>query len=299
MLGLGKIRLPRLPLALAAAGSGLLMVALFSFGSVDGVARAGAGDAAVLANSPPLWVALLSWFMFGERLSRRVVLGLVIGFGGLVIMFSSELHLAGGSVAVGMAMSLAAGIGYAIATIVVKVLSDRDPDLDPLGVLALQYLAGSPVLFGTAFATAGTAGTNWGSGTFWAASMFVGTMSIVGATAFITSLKRLSATHTSVVVFLVPVVALTIEIASGSVPEGVTFLGMAVVLAGVGLVSAGGGVSGRARLRPLPRPTLSGAVARPAMVLQAAIASEPGLAASPRNAHVTTSPSTVELRPES
>ena len=37
----------------------------------------------------------------------------------------------------------------------------------------------------------------------------------------------------NILVFLVPVVALAIEIASGSVPKGITFLGMAVVLAGV------------------------------------------------------------------
>jgi probable blue pigment (indigoidine) exporter len=255
LLKLGRLTLPPRRYALAIAGSGLLMVSFFSFGSVDGVARAGAGDAAVLANSPPLWVALISWFAFGERLSRRSLAGLLIGFAGLVVMFSSELHVAGGNVFVGMAISLAAGVGYAIATLTVKLIADREEALDPLGVLALQYLAGSPVLFAAAFATSGTAGTSWSSATFWFTALLVGLLSVVGQTAFLTSLKRLSATHTSVVVFLVPVVALAIELLSGQMPDSLTFLGMAVALCGVGLVSAGGARSDRrARLRPLPLP---------------------------------------------
>jgi probable blue pigment (indigoidine) exporter len=277
LLALGKVRLPRPRLALVAAASGLLMVALFSYGSVDGVARAGAGDAAVLANSPPLWVAVLSWFAFGERLSRRSLAGLVIGFAGLVVMFSSELHVAGGNVMIGMIMSLAAGLGYGVATVTIKALADRDESLDPLGVLTLQYLAGSPVLFVVAFATNGTSGTNWSSGTFWSSAMFVGLMSVLGAAAFIASLKRLSATHTTIVVFLVPVVALAIELASGQVPDTVTFLGMAVVLCGVGLVSTRRDEAARrAKLRPLPRPAVRvpHAPAAAGAVMHAAVAPE-------------------------
>lgn len=254
LLKLGKIRLPRPRLALAAAGSGLFMVAFFSFASVDGVARAGAGDAAVLANSPPLWVAVLSWFIFRERVSRRTLVGLLIGFGGLVVMFSSELHLAGGNVALGMGMALAAGVGYAIATVTIKLVADRDEDLDPLGVLALQYMAGSPLLFVAALIVDGTGGAEWSSGAFWSSAMFVGTMSVVGAAAYVTSLKRLTATHTSVVVFLVPVVALAIEVFAGQSPDAVTFLGMFVVLCGVGLVSTAPRTERRHELRPLPRP---------------------------------------------
>ena len=70
--------------ATAIVGAALL------FGGNGGVAwaeqRIASGVAALLVAVLPLWVALLDRLIFGHRLTRRTVIGLVLGFGGLVLL---------------------------------------------------------------------------------------------------------------------------------------------------------------------------------------------------------------------
>lgn len=275
LLKRGRVRLPRPKLAIVVALSGLLSVSFFSYALADGVARAGAGDAAVLANSPPLWVALASVFIFRERLGRHAVTGLLVGFGGLLVMFSPQLHVSSGRIASGMLISVAAAVAYAIATIAMKLVANRDENLDPLGVMTLQHLAGCPALLIAAFAMNGTSGTHWAAPGFWATCIPAGMLSLVGATAYVTSLKKRSATHTSLVLFLVPVLALVIEIVFGKTPDTVTFAGMGIVIVGVGLVTRKSSTRRRG-FRPLAQPVGGGrALTLAPATVYAAVAPEP------------------------
>lgn len=285
LLARGRVRLPRPGIALVIAASGLLSVSFFSYAMAEGVKLAGAGDSAVLANSPPLWIALASVFVFRERFPRHAVVGLLVGFGGLFVMFSPQIHVASGRVVSGMLLSVAAAVAYAIATIIVKLAANRDDRLDPLGVMTLQHAAGGPALLIAAFASGDAHGTSWGAGTFWTMAIPAGMLSLVGATAYVTSLKRRSATHTSLVLFLVPVLALAIEIAFGRVPDAVTFSGMGIVIVGVGLVTRKAAPS---RFKALPRPIGGGStpIAPAPALVHAAVAPEakvygaPGLEAT-------------------
>lgn len=283
LLKRGRVRLPRPKLAIVVALSGLLSVSFFSYALADGVARAGAGDAAVLANSPPLWVALASVFVFRERLARHAVMGLLVGFGGLLVMFSPQLHVASGRIASGMLIAVAAAVAYSISTIAVKLVANRDENLDPLGVMTLQHLAGCPALLVAAFAMNGTSGTHWAAPGFWATCIPAGMLSLVGATAYVTSLKKRSATHTSLVLFLVPVVALAIEIVFGKTPDAVTFAGMGIVIVGVGLVTHKRSTRRRRVFRPLAQPAGGGgrSLTLAPAVVHAAVAPEPQAYGSP------------------
>jgi hypothetical protein len=101
-------------------------------------------------------------------------------------------------------------------------------------------------------------------------------LSLVGATAYVTSLKKRSATHTSLVLFLVPVVALGIEIMFGKTPDMVTFAGMGIVIVGVGLVTRKHSTPRRRSLRPLAQPAGGGrSLSLAPAVVHAAVAPEP------------------------
>jgi drug/metabolite transporter (DMT)-like permease len=279
LLRRGAIRLPRTRLAFMVAASGLLSVGVFTVAVAEGIKRAGAGNAAVLANSMPLWIALASVVIFRERLSRQAILGLLLGLGGLVVMFWSQLDLSGGAVAVGMAIIALGAIAYSAATILVKLVALRDPDLDPIGVMALQHMAACPALLVVASSTGAMHGTDWSGSLFWLPCIGAGLLSVTGATAYVTSLKRRSATHTSLVLFLVPVVALAIEILFGRMPGAVTFTGMGIVILAVALVTRSSRSKRERPLRPLARHAGGAAASRapvPAFV-NAAVAANPGI----------------------
>jgi drug/metabolite transporter (DMT)-like permease len=232
-------RLPRGRLWIWAAVTGLLGVTLFFYGLSEATALAGPGNAAVLANTPPFFVLVLGWLFLDERITPAALVGLAVGFGGVVIMVSSQLGGDRGTkdLVLGMALALAAAAGWGVTTLQVKWLAEREPDLDVLGLTAGQFVVGGAVLGVLAFAVDGTGGTDWGSGSLWAALAWLAVgASAVAYFAFFAALKRATATAVSTSLFLVPVVAVLVEAVRGNPPGAVVGIGMALAVAGVALV---------------------------------------------------------------
>jgi drug/metabolite transporter (DMT)-like permease len=218
--------------------SGLLMVTFWIFAISEGVARAGAANAAVLVNSATLFVAVLSRVFLHERLLRRQIAGVLVGFGGIVVMFSSELSFSGGArVLSGMAISLVGAVAWGSGTVLVKWLADEERSLDALALVGLQYAVGCPVLLAIAFATKGSGGTDWSSGGYWGAVVYVGLGAIGGTLCYFLVLRLMQATEVTAALLLVPVVAVIVEIARGNPPDAVTFVGMAIAIVGVAAVT--------------------------------------------------------------
>lgn len=231
-------RLPRGRLAFWTVITGLLMITIYFEGFAEGVIRAGAGNASVLASTSPLFVLVFARLFLGERMPWAGALGLVCGFVGIVLMVSSQLgggH--GSSLALGMAVALLAGASWAVGTLLVKWLAEGEPELDIVGLTAGQYLIGGGLLVVLAFAIDGTQGTDWSSREFWAAIAFLaigaGVIAVLG---FFGALKRLPATVVSSSQILVPVVAVLIEAVRGHPPTTVVLAGMALAVGGVALV---------------------------------------------------------------
>ncbi len=105
---------------------------------------------AILVATMPLMVALLSLrLMPGEHLSGKRLLGLLIGFGGVVALLGFDV--AGRTTELlGAALVLVATLGYAIAPIIV---SRRLADLDPLGPVTASLLIATVALLPPAIAT--------------------------------------------------------------------------------------------------------------------------------------------------
>ena len=234
-----RSRLPRGRVALWAGVTGLLMVSVFFYGLTEGTVRAGGGSAAVLGNTSPFFVLVLGWLFIGERISVPGAAGLVIGFAGVVLMVSSQLgEGAGAGVAVGLALAMTAAVAWAVGTLVIKWLVGRVPGVDFVGFTAVQYAVGGTALTVLALAADGTSGVSWGSAQLWLplAYLVVGN-AVVGSLAYFAALRRLTATRTAAGLFLVPVVAVLVDIMRGQAPTAVVFAGMALTIAGVGLVN--------------------------------------------------------------
>jgi drug/metabolite transporter (DMT)-like permease len=77
------------------------------------------GQSAVLGFTMPLWSALISWAVLGERLSGRLLLAVVLGCTAVLLLMVPGLD-AYARAPLGFALGLAAGLGWAIGTLILK-----------------------------------------------------------------------------------------------------------------------------------------------------------------------------------
>lgn len=85
-----------------------------------------AGRAAIVGNTAPLWVALLSPWLLQVSATRGEFLGIVLGFGGLAALILPELSTLGGSL-LGALLMIAAAISSAIGAIFMKLHKWQTP----------------------------------------------------------------------------------------------------------------------------------------------------------------------------
>jgi len=77
------------------------------------------GQAAVLGFTMPLWSALISWAVLGERLNVRLVLALALGGAGVTVLMVDSFQ-AYAQAPLGLAVGLLSAIGWAIGTLILK-----------------------------------------------------------------------------------------------------------------------------------------------------------------------------------
>jgi drug/metabolite transporter (DMT)-like permease len=114
----GNIRLAREdwgPLALA----GFFNITVWLVASGYGLTMIGAGHAAVVCYTLPVWTALFSVIFFKERLSARVLASLVLGMGGVAVLASHDFAALGAE-PLGLVFVLVAAVSWAIGTLLIK-----------------------------------------------------------------------------------------------------------------------------------------------------------------------------------
>jgi len=77
------------------------------------------GQSAVLGFTMPLWSALISWAVLGERLSVRLLLAVLLGGAAVGLLMVPGLD-AYARAPLGFVLGLAAGLGWAIGTLILK-----------------------------------------------------------------------------------------------------------------------------------------------------------------------------------
>jgi drug/metabolite transporter (DMT)-like permease len=99
------------------------------------------GLAAVLIYLQPVLVGLLAWWLLDEPMTSAKILGLVLGFAGIVVVGGGAF--AGHVSAVGVGLAVVGALAWALGTVVFKATDGR---VDPWWAVALPFLAGGALL---------------------------------------------------------------------------------------------------------------------------------------------------------
>jgi len=102
-----------------------------------------AGLAAIIASLLPIIVAVVCWLFLGEKTMFTGILGLLAGFGGVLLIMMDKLT--GSSAYLGIALCLIGVVGLATATLYVgRVMSSNK---NVLMIVGLQMIVGCITLF--------------------------------------------------------------------------------------------------------------------------------------------------------
>jgi drug/metabolite transporter (DMT)-like permease len=97
----------------------LFYLVLWNIASTYAAILIPSGQAAVLGFTMPLWAALISWALLGERMTARMLLALLLGATAVALLMVPNLA-SYAQAPLGMALGLLAGLGWAIGTLVLK-----------------------------------------------------------------------------------------------------------------------------------------------------------------------------------
>jgi drug/metabolite transporter (DMT)-like permease len=220
--------------------SGALLLGVGNGGVIWAELFVPSGLAAVMVAAVPFYmVGLEALLPGGERLTRRAVAGLTVGFAGIVLLVWPDLRFdaAGGwQFTAGVIALQLACIGWALGS---SVSRRRGGNVDPTTGAAYQMLFGGLVML-----TAGTLTSEWGSLAFTTrttmALVYLAVMgSLVGFVAYIYALSHLPTTFVSLYAYVNPIVA----VALGTLVLGEPFswrlvVSIGIILTGMAIVSA-------------------------------------------------------------
>lgn len=217
---------------------GFLMLVLGNGGVVVAEQWVPSGLAAVIIASNPFWMATVEAAIpGGERLSAKIVAGLVVGFSGIVLLVWPDLGAGGGSgraFLTGVIALQIASIGWSLGS----SYSRRNGRTDNvLGTTALQMLAG-----GAMMTAIGVVGGELPHLTFTTrtsiALVYLSTFGAVGGfVAYTYALRHLEISFVSLYAYVNPVIAVGLGVMLLGEPFDVRMAAAAVlVLAGVAIV---------------------------------------------------------------
>jgi len=206
----GTLRLPTrrdIPLIFSV---GLLQMLAFTALGAIAMTQISAGRSAVLAYTTPLWVVPAALLFFRERISRRELIGTLIGIGGVAILFNPlTLNWSDSTVVKANLMLLTASLCWALCILHIRYSKGHS---SAYHLAPWQMLLATLPLIGIARWVEGPYSGD-GSGTFWAVAMFVGPL----ATAFCfcavnAASRRFTSTQMSSAMLGVPLVGLLMSV---------------------------------------------------------------------------------------
>jgi drug/metabolite transporter (DMT)-like permease len=210
----------------------LLNVVLFFTLQTLAILELPSGLAAVLIYLQPVITGVLAARLLGESLNVAKVVGLLVAFGGIVVVSAGALQ--GHVSALGVAYAVVGAVVWSLGTIAFKQYADR---VDAAWAVALPFLVGGVAMTAGGAAVEGT-GITW-SGEFVAAFLYA---SLVGTalswTLWFGLVGAGEAGRAASVIFFVPLVSLLIGALVLHESLGISLLvGAALVIAGVYLVN--------------------------------------------------------------
>ena len=193
----------------AISGLGLIGHLGYQVLFILGIARTGAGSAALIIAASPIWTALIGHASGVDRLRPPQWGGLLLSFVGVAaVVFAGEGQIDFSAEAfVGNVMMLVGSIMWAIYTVLSRPIMARGAD--PLGFTFFSVLMAIPVLFALGLVT--LPATRWDAVTAWTwlALLFSGGLS-TGLAYYLwnIAIRRVGPSQTAIFSNLVPFVAL-------------------------------------------------------------------------------------------
>lgn len=226
---------------MAAAVIGALLLAGGNGGVVWAEQRVPTGLAALLVATVPLWMVLVEWILAGVRPTRRVVLGMGMGFSGLALLIGPADILGGEAADLpGVGALMLGSLSWAFGS----VLSRRVPlPASPLLGTGMEMISGGVVLL-----LFGSAAGEWGRVHLDEVSLrsalavlyLILFGSLVAFTAYVWLLRHVEVAKVSTYAYVNPVVAVFLGWALVGEPlTPRTLLATAVIVAGVAFITLG------------------------------------------------------------
>ncbi len=198
------------------------------------------GLGAVIGASSPLWIAVISTFVFKEtKLNTMTVIGLLLGIGGILIIFSDYIQdLLNSTFSIGIVLNLIASVIWAFGTIFTVRQATH---VNPYFSIGWQMFLGGAVLLTIArFTGQYTPLSGTGSQVWYAILYLVFVGSLITYSAFVYALKRLPAQQVSIYAYVNPIVAVIIgALLNHEKLTLIIAMGTAVTLLGIYLVNTG------------------------------------------------------------
>lgn len=204
--------------------------------STWGVKYISSGLGAIIGAIFPLWIVLITVFR-GERIARLSILGLVVSFGGVCVIFYDHLaDFIKPDFRFGIFLSLFSTVTWAYGTLYTR---KKAASFNPYFSLGLQMVISSTILLAFTGATGtGVSISAIPANSWWA----IGYLTIIGSVltfiAFIYALQNLPAHISSVYAYINPIVAVLLGALIFGEPLSVAIaIGGGITLCGLYLVN--------------------------------------------------------------
>jgi len=192
-----------------------------------------AGITALILATQPLLTALIAARWLGERLDARGWLGVALGLAGVALVVWHKIDVRAVSAGSLLAVAIAL-VGITVATLYQRAFC---PQADLRSASFIQFAASFAVLAPLALAVEGWQ-VHWAWPMVAAIVFLVIGASILAVSALHVLMRHGAATRVTSLLYLTPVIAVLLEwLGFGVVPSALSMVGVAVVCAGVALVT--------------------------------------------------------------
>ena len=214
----------------------LLNFALSNGLSTWGVKYISSGLGAIINAVFPLWIVIITFFR-GEKLAKLAILGLIISFGGVCVIFYDHLtDFLQPDFRFGILLSIISTVSWAFGSLYTK---KKAATFNPYFSLGLQMVISSFLLFAITGATGtGVNITSIPANSWWAIAYLVIIGSVLTFIAFIYMLQKLPPEINSIYAYVNPIVAVLLGAFIFNEPLTIAIaIGGAVTLCGLYMVN--------------------------------------------------------------
>ena len=165
------------------------------------------GFAAIISATVPLFITLFSvMLLHNARLTKWMIVGLVIGFTGIVLIFYDYLHqIQGKSFAFGITLAFLSVLAWTFGTV---YSSRQKPPVDILFSVGLQMLIAGTITLIVCFATGKYINiADAGNASLYALIYLIVFGSVVAYSAYVFAISKLSPGFVSIYAYINPIVA--------------------------------------------------------------------------------------------